>query len=171
MNLPELLHAYVPHVAPLSPQQIPFDAGALDSCKSNSCGNYGKCWTCPPLVGDPETLMSRVRAYRQAYVFSCVYPLEDSFDIEGMQAGKQSFEQTVFRIQDQLPPNAWILGAGGCGRCPVCAAREGQPCRLPQKALISLEACGIFVSRLAQACGLKYNNGPNTVTYFGMVLI
>ena len=37
----------------------------------------------------------------------------------------------------------------------------------PDRALASLEAYGVNVSALARACGMKYTNGQNTVTYFG----
>ena len=47
---------------------------------------------------------------------------------------------------------------------------DGIPCRFPEKAIPSLEAYGINVSRLASAAEMKYINGQNTVTYFGMVL-
>ncbi len=33
-----------------------------------------------------------------------------------------------------------------------------------------LEANGIFVNELAMSAQVKYNNGPNTVTYFGALL-
>ena len=36
--------------------------------------------------------------------------------------------------------------------------------------MASLEAYGVNVSRMAQAAGMKYINGANTVTYFGAVL-
>ena len=34
----------------------------------------------------------------------------------------------------------------------------------------SLEAYGIHVSKMAEAAGMKYINGQDTVTYFGAVL-
>jgi predicted metal-binding protein len=66
--------------------------------------------------------------------------------------------------------NVLHLSAGGCGVCKVCAKRTNEPCRFPEKAITSLEAYGINVSRLAAASDMKYINGQNTVTYFGAVL-
>ncbi|MBP5294985.1 MAG: DUF2284 domain-containing protein, partial [Lachnospiraceae bacterium] len=40
----------------------------------------------------------------------------------------------------------------------------------PDKTLLSLEACGVDVYQTAKAAGLPYNNGANTVTYFGLIL-
>ena len=34
----------------------------------------------------------------------------------------------------------------------------------------SLEGYGIFVSELANQAGVKYNNGPCTVTFFGALI-
>ena len=66
--------------------------------------------------------------------------------------------------------NVLHLGAGGCGVCKPCAKQSGEPCRFPELAMPSLEAYCINVSELARAAGMKYINGPNTVTYFGAVL-
>jgi predicted metal-binding protein len=61
-----------------------------------------------------------------------------------------------------------IYGAGGCSNCEKCAYPD--PCRAPEKLLSSIEASGINVTELSRTAGVKYNNGPNTVTYFSMAL-
>ena len=48
---------------------------------------YGKSWACPPAVGPVEECRARCLAHKTAMVFSAVYPLEDSFDYEGMMLG------------------------------------------------------------------------------------
>ncbi|RAQ30001.1 hypothetical protein DPQ25_00325 [Hydrogeniiclostridium mannosilyticum] len=50
------------------------------------------------------------------------------------------------------------------------ARRKRESPAVSGKAFPSLEAYGVFVSKLAQACGMRYINGANTVTYFGVVL-
>ena len=143
-------------------------------CEANACGAYGKCWMCPPHVGDIDTLMAEVKKYDFALVYQTVSELEDSFDFEGMiEAKKQTYRLTQ-KIRSELDslgfPRILHLGAGGCGVCEKCAARDGEPCRFPELALPSLEAYGINVSQLAGAAGMKYINGADTVTYFGAVL-
>lgn len=64
----------------------------------------------------------------------------------------------------------WLLGAGACERCGTCGALTGEPCRNPERARISLEACGVHVSALAEAAHMPYLNGANTVTYFAALL-
>jgi predicted metal-binding protein len=63
-----------------------------------------------------------------------------------------------------------LLGAGACMICEKCTYPDSESCRLPHKAVPSLEACGIDVMRLSRQVGVKYHNGKNTVTYFGVVL-
>ena len=58
----------------------------------------------------------------------------------------------------------------GCGLCKVCGKITGEPCRHPDRALASLESCGMDVYQTTKKTPMKYINGANTVTYFGMVL-
>ena len=143
-------------------------------CESNACGVYGKCYMCPPDVGDIGELMAEVRKYKLALVYQTVSELEDSFDVEGMIAAKKRsypLAQSLRQVFAELGiTDALHLGAGGCGVCEVCAKRTGEPCRYPELAMPSLEACGINVYELARSAGMKYINGQNTVTYFGAVL-
>ena len=69
-----------------------------------------------------------------------------------------------------LPEDTLHLSCGGCRLCDRCAKLDAQPCRMPQKALSSLEAYGVDVYQTTQNTGLKYVNGPDTVTFFGMIL-
>lgn len=61
------------------------------------------------------------------------------------------------------------LTCGGCHLCKVCTKPEGRPCRHPDLALPSMEGYGVDVYRTARNTSLKYINGANTVTYFGML--
>lgn len=143
-------------------------------CEANTCGAYGTCWMCPPDAGDIDVLMDRVRSYSHALVFQKVYPLEDSFDIEGMMEAKEKHHGVCQRMREILigleMQAHLLLGAGRCGICSRCAKMDGIPCRFPEKAYSSLEAHGIDVTKLAKSAGMKYTNGANTVTYFGVVL-
>lgn len=160
--------------APLHREQIVLSADFRDICKSNACGNYGQCYMCPPDVGDIHELMAELRAFHAAVLYQAVYALEDSFDFEGMQAAGAAFNaasRTIHHKAAKLMTLPWLhLAAGGCRSCEVCAKREGLPCRKPEEALASLEAYGVDVYHTAENAGLKYINGQNTVTYFGMLL-
>jgi len=166
------LGAYRAAVIPVS--AVETDASFRTLCESNVCGNYGKCWTCPPDVGEIHELMAKLRSYDYILVYQYVGTLEDSFDFEGMQAaalahGKLT-EEVRRACQKESFADSLYLCAGGCRLCPVCARKTDEPCRHPDEALASLEAYGVNVSRLAAAAGMKYINGTNTVTYFSGVL-
>lgn len=143
-------------------------------CEANLCGYYGRCWMCPPDVGDIHMLIGRVRGYAQAMVYQSIHRLEDSLDIEGMTEAFRRHSRLSREIEralaSALPPGYLHLICGGCGFCEVCAKRDGQPCRAPEEARASLESHGIDVYHTVEGTGLKYINGADTVTYFSMIL-
>lgn len=142
-------------------------------CESNACGMYGKCWMCPPDVGEIDELMARLRTFGRVLVYQTVGQLEDSYDIEGMGEAAKLHTALTLRLTDAITDlhlTEWLhLSKGGCQVCPVCAKVKGEPCRFPDRAIPSLEAYGVNVSKLAAAAGMKYVNGQNTVTYFGAI--
>lgn len=154
-------------------EQIVLSAEFRKICKSNGCGNYGLCWMCPPDVGDIETLMAQARSFPHALLYQTVHTLEDSYDIEGMTAGAMAHAQVSQRLQAALQARGCgatlHLTCGGCRLCDMCAKRDGQPCRFPERALPSMESYGVDVYNTAKGTELKYINGVNTVTFFGMV--
>ena len=143
-------------------------------CEVNACGVYGKCWMCPPYVGPIDELIGRVKSYSKGLFYQSVFELEDSFDFEGMQEGGRLQHQRSRALDRMLREAGYSdflhLSKGGCDLCPTCAVRENQPCRFPGEALSSLEAYGLNVSATAKSTSMKYINGADTVTYFGIVL-
>lgn len=177
-RLNELLTALpdsVPHIhesAWIDPASVPFTEEVRKMCEANRCGMYGKCWTCPPGVGHWEDLRDRYRAYKEAYVFTTCHALEDSFDFEGMQEAAAAHKRLDALIAEELRPftGQFVhLGVGACTICKTCTYPDA-PCRFPDKARQSMEACGIDVVNLSRQCGIKYINGADTVTYFSMLL-
>lgn len=141
-------------------------------CEVNTCRMYGTTWACPPAVGTVEECRDRVQAYTHMLVLSGKYDLEDSFDFEGMQEGAQKFRNSSRLLNEALAAHRGkyiLLSNEGCDLCAKCTYPDA-PCRFPEKATGSLEGYGIFVSELANQAGVKYNNGPDTVTYFGALI-
>ena len=81
ISAPLSLGAYKAGV--IETKEISLDRVFRDMCVSNACGMYGKCWMCPPDVGDIEVLMQEVGQYDYALVYQTVTELEDSYDFEG----------------------------------------------------------------------------------------
>ena len=154
-------------------ESIVLNASFRDICKSNSCGLYGRCWMCPPDVGDIEILMAEVRKYSRGLLYQTISPIEDSYDIEGMQEAAKHHVYVGQRLEAflmlQLGKHLH-LSCGGCRVCERCAKQDGLPCRDPERAMASMESYGIDVYNTCRPTKLKYINGQNTVTYFGIVL-
>ena len=161
------------NVEKISVSDIVFEPSLIELCQLNSCGNYGMNYTCPPFVGDTAELINEAKSYKTGYVFQKIYKIEDSFDIEGMNDARISFRCLTKMTDEMLKDKAEdykILSAGGCTECDECGLKTGEPCRYPEVAYPSLEAYSVNVSKLADLSGMKYINGQNTVTYFGMIL-
>jgi len=166
----------VAHTAFVSADGILYDPSFFDLCAQNSCGRFGTCHMCPPDVGPIEELIKKAKAYDIGLMYQTIASIEDSFDIEGMGEAKRvhnAVAQKIHAIVHTIWPDGGPLhlAAGGCGVCARCTKLDNLPCRFPEKAISSLEAYGVDVYRTCSNAGLRYVNGPNTVTYFGMVLL
>jgi predicted metal-binding protein len=95
--------------------------------------------------------------------------------MKAMFEGIKDFQKTLARLKKDLAgefpeKRLLFLGAGSCFICKKCTYTDGKPCRFPEKAFPSVEACGIDVMSLSKSAGVKYNNGKKTVTYIGVIL-
>ena len=155
-------------------EKLVLSSAFRDVCFSNACGKYGRSYTCPPDVGAIDALMDKVRRYPRVLVYQTISVIEDSFDYEGMQSAGQAHSAVSRRLHDalrkNLSPGFLHLSAGGCGLCETCGKADNIPCRFPERMLPSLSGYGIDVYNTVKGSDLKYINGPNTVTYFGMVM-
>lgn len=158
----------------LNAEQVVLSEQFRDICRGNQCGKYGRCWMCPPDLPDVQEVMDKIRSYSYVLWYQTIAPLEDSFDIEGMMAAKDNHVRLSQRLQrlaaHMLPENSLHLSCGGCHLCPVCAKEEGLPCRMPDRAMPSLEGYCVDVYNTTKDTPLRYINGQNTVTYFGAIL-
>lgn len=152
---------------------VVLSASFREICAGNGCGNFGRCWMCPPDIGDISALMDEVRRYSKGLLYQTVSEIEDSFDIEGMLSAGRRHAQVSQRLEARVKPllmGHLHLSCGGCRLCERCAKADGLPCRHPHRALAPMEGYGIDVYNTAKPTDLKYINGPNTVTFFGLVL-
>ena len=145
-----------------------------DICAGNQCGNYGKCWMCPPDNGEVEELMNTIRSFPKAVLYQTIHEIEDSFDFEGMTEASHKHRLMSAEIHERLrgmmTARYLHLTCGGCHVCKTCAKVTNEPCRFPEKAMSSVEGYCMDVYNTTRSTPLRYTNGPNTVTYFGMVL-
>lgn len=164
-QIAEKVHEY----AFVDTKDVPFMQYVVEACEKNYCGMYGKTWQCPPGVGDPKTLKEKCLAFTTALVFTTRHALEDSFDIDGMNAGREVHEKITDEVLSLFGgEETRALSAEGCRLCKECTYPTA-PCRFPDKARPSVESNGISVVDLAKICSIHYHNGANTVTYFSLI--
>jgi predicted metal-binding protein len=160
-------------VALLDVSQFVFNKELRAYCEANRCGHFNRSWTCPPGVGGAVELIAEAASFPRAAVFQTVGKLKDAIDWKGTVAAGKVFNSIAFRINEEIRPElgrSLLLGAGHCQVCDRCAFRSSEPCRHPEKSVRSLEAYCVNVKELSDACGLKYTNGQDTVTFFGALL-
>lgn len=163
------------HIVPIDPGVLIGEQCFRDSCATNACGNYGKYWTCPPGVGELQTIVKLLRQYPSGVLIQNISEIEDSWDFEGMGQAALTHNNMIREIADELRsshPELQVkaLGNGGCSLCESCTYPES-PCIHPDQAVPSISGYGINVKEFVESLGLKYINGQNTVSFVGLVLI
>lgn len=141
-------------------------------CEQNRCGNYGRNWTCPPAVASFDHFRERLSEFDAMLILTDVYTIKDSFDWRGMKESIRQFNEKLLALKKHIASvddgfRFFILGAGACHLCEPCNYVNRKPCRHPEEAIVSLEACGIDVMRLLKQNGLPYYHGKGTITYVG----
>ena len=153
--------------------EVILSASFRDICKSNQCGSYGRNWSCPPETGDVEELMEKIRSYPKALLYQTIGQIEDSFDFEGMLEAGKLLTETSQRLQSAakgILKNEFLHLSGSCRLCDKCAKLTGEKCRNPDRMLHSISGYGVDVYSTTLHTDLKYINGANTVTYFGLIM-
>lgn len=152
-------------------EEIVFHKEVRDICEGNGCGRYGKTWACPPGVGTMEECVELCHQYNYALIFTTFYEIEDSFDFEGMMDAKDLHDAKSRKLRKYLTEEGlefFMLSSEGCSSCEECTYPESE-CRYPEIMSPSVESFCIMVKEEADSAGIKYMNGPNTVTYFGNI--
>ncbi len=143
-----------------------------DMCAAGRCQIYGHSWACPPNCGDLSFFDAFIHEKSTCYVVQTVAQLEDDFDIESMMEAEQLQKERVLALHKLLcdcAPEARVLSAGTCTLCKPCAY-PNEPCRFPDRAMVSMEAAGLVVSDVCTQAGIPYNHGKQTIAYSSCVL-
>lgn len=161
------------HAGTLDPAGLEFMPEVRDMCAADRCHMYGRNWTCPPGCGTLEEMRARALGYRRGVLLQSTGTLEDDFDIETMQETERLHKERFLRLVAWLRervPGCLPMASGACQICQSCTYPE-VPCRFPDRAIPSMEACGLLVSRVCEQAGLPYYYGARTMTYTSCVLI
>jgi predicted metal-binding protein len=157
----------------LNTQALVFMPEGRELCAADRCGQYGKNWRCPPGCGSIEDAAAEAARYSYGIIVQTIGLMEDDFDYETIkdtgEKHKGNFTSLVDKLRarysDMLP-----LGAGTCSLCETCAYPDA-PCRFPDKSISSMEAYGLWVSKVCELSGVPYNNGKGTITYTSCYLL
>jgi predicted metal-binding protein len=134
---------------------------------------YNKCWTCPPACGRVEDAARRAAEYSRGILVQTTGEMEDEFDYEAMQATERVHNRNFQALTATLRgiyPDLLPMGAGGCRICQTCTYPDAA-CRFPDKAVSSMEAYGLWVSKVCELSGIPYYYGKLTLTYTGCFLL
>lgn len=151
--------------------QVIFSDEVRSLCENNACGMYGKSWACPPAVGSVEYCKTKCSEFENAFVFTSLANLEDMYDVDEWLEARiihEAITEKVVQIFRSEFKKILTLSAEGCTICKTCTYPE-KPCRLPERMFPATEGFGILVTQQAKICGIKYNNGLNTITYFSTI--
>lgn len=161
------------HAGELNLEALEFLPQVREMCAADRCHSYGRCWTCPPACGSLEETAARAARYHRGVLLQSTGALEDDFDVETMQQTealqRQRFTAFVERVRREHP-DCLPMATGACTVCQSCTYPDA-PCRFPEKAIPSMEAYGLWVSKVCEDSGLPYYYGKGTITYTACVLV
>jgi len=159
-------------VAPMDPQKLKFMHEVRDMCTADKCRQFDKKWVCPPACGEIDAMAERFHRFRDGVIFQTICNMDDEFDFESIEATMTNHKESMGKLLDTLGglvEETAPFGSDGCGNCKECTYPD-EPCRFPDRAFPSLEACGLLVSDVCKDNGVPYYYGRNTVAFTGAFL-
>jgi len=161
------------HAGELNVKSLVFMPEVRSMCGAGKCHQYGKNWRCPPGCGSIEEAAERAARYTYGLIVQTTGQMEDDFDYETIQATgakhKENFDLLVEKLRTRYP-DMLPMGAGTCTICEKCTYPDA-PCRFPDRSISSMEAYGLWVSKVCELSGIPYNYGKLTLTYTSCYLL
>lgn len=161
------------HWGELNIQALQFRPEVRAMCAGDKCRSYGRSWCCPPHCGTLEEMAGRTKGFSRGILVQSTGMLEDEFDFDTMAATEREHKRRFYALVERLREKGLRclpMGAGTCTVCESCTC-PGEPCRFPERAIASMEACGLLVSQVCIDSGLGYYYGKGTMTYTACVLM
>ena len=159
--------------AALDPATIELKPEVRDMCAVNSCGQYGKRWSCPPGCGTLAECGQRIGECTHGILVQTYGDVEDGFDFEAMMEIESDHREHFADMYDALREAGvpvLAIGAGCCTQCAKCTYPD-EPCRFPEKMISSMEAYGMLVLEVCKANGLQYYYGSDKMAYTSCFLL
>lgn len=169
----EAIDAGFSQAGQLNTEALVFMPEVRDMCSADLCKMYGKNWRCPPGCGSIEDAAAEASQYSYGIIVQTIGKMEDDFDYEAItetgEKHKTNFAALVKELKKRYP-ELLPMGAGTCTLCKTCTYPDA-PCRFPDDSISSMEAYGLWVSKVCELSGVPYNNGKQTITYTSCYLL
>ena len=157
----------------LNIKSLVFMPEVREMCNAEKCRQYNTSWRCPPACGSIEEAAERAAQYSYGIIVQTTAHMKDEFDYETIQETgekhKKNFASLVAKLKIRYP-DILPMGAGTCNLCDKCTYPD-EPCRYPDKSISSMEAYGLWVSKVCEMSGIPYNYGKLTLTYTSCYLL
>ena len=154
----------------ISTDRIVFDEAFRPYCEENLCGQYGANHSCPPDCGTPEQMKRRVLGYPRALVVRTEWDIDDFSQTDKLREAKRMHNAAMLRVIEVMKSEGHgglMIGASGCALCKPCKRALGEPCAHPELQYSCMSAYCIYVKRLAEECGMKYDYENKRLPFFG----
>ena len=150
---------------PMDPATLEFMEDVRSMCAADRCRSYNHSWACPPACGELSLWRERASKYNRGLIMQTVGEREDSYDFEAMMEIAARCDKNFYRLVDALNgADVLAMSAGTCTRCEKCTYPDA-PCRFPDRLYPSMEACGLFVSKVCKDNGVPYYYGEEKMAY------
>ncbi|MCL2226022.1 MAG: DUF2284 domain-containing protein [Oscillospiraceae bacterium] len=161
------------HSSPLKVSTLEFMQDVRDMCNADQCENFNKSWSCPPACASLEDMQKRVESFEGGILVQTVGELEDSYDWEGIMEAGMRQKEAFAKLWGELKKEYGEILAMGTGVCRICESctYPDEPCRFPDRMEVSMEACGLFVSKVCTDNGLAYNYGQDKIAFTACFLV
>jgi len=161
------------HYGRLDISTLEFMKEVRDMCNPKQCRNYDKSWSCPPACASLDEMRERVKKYNTGILIQTIGDLDDSLDWDSIMDAGARHKENFGKLREKLSkkhPSLLAMGAGECKVCETCTYPD-EPCRYPDKMEISMEACGLLVSKVCKDNDLEYNYGLDKIAFISCFLV
>lgn len=135
------------------------------------CGGYGNHLTCPPYSPTPDYTQTMINEYAKALLIQIakIPPVRE-------KKNSRELRRIVARLERELFLDGYYkafgMASGPCRLCRTCDTEK--PCKYPDQARPSMEACGIDVYQTVRDNGFELEvvkTEDACCTYNGLILI
>lgn len=138
------------------------------------CPGYNRGYCCPPQTPTPEHMRTILDSYNRAILFHRESPCTEDRENDTPQKYIEQLIKLEIEMFKDGYYKAFLLVAGPCRDCQVCAKNEDDPCRFGWTARPAMEACGIDVYQTAHANGFQIKTlrtRSETQNWFCLMLV